>query len=201
MNSTPITAEAALHTELPTGLKALLERRSAWPLGLPAPTAAQFERILEAAACAPDHAGLTPWRIQYVQGAGRQALLAQVLAHPLAQTEEVRALHGKYTAKLTTAPLVLVLAARVKYHPKAPEFEQMLTCGAAVMNMLNAAHLQGFHGFWSSTPGALGDILKDVMGFEAGDQMLGLLNLGTPPHTPTTPPRVQAQVFAQQWLQ
>lgn len=199
MNSTPITAAAAHHTELPTGLKALLERRSAWPLGLPAPNAAQFERILEAAACAPDHAGLTPWRIQYVQGAGRQALLARVLAHPLAQTEEAREMHGKYTAKLTTAPLVLVLALSVKHHPKAPEFEQMLSCGAAVMNMLNAAHLQGFHGFWSSTPGALGDILKDVMGFEAGDQMLGLLNLGTPAHTPTTPPRVQPAVFAKEW--
>lgn len=199
MNSTLITTDAAPHTELPTGLKALLERRSAWPLGLPAPSAAQFERILEAAACAPDHAGLTPWRIRYVQGASRQALLAQVLKHPLAQTEEARAMHGKYTAKLTTAPLVLVLAARTKHHPKAPEFEQILSCGAAVMNMLDAAHLQGYHGFWSSTPGALGDILKDVMGFEASDQMLGLLNLGTPPHTPTTPPRVLPQVFAQEW--
>lgn len=199
MNSTSITPAANVSTELPQGLQALLARRSAWPLALPAPNATEFQRILEAAACAPDHAGLTPWRIQYVQGAQRQALLAKVLAHPLAQTEEARAMHGKYTAKLTTAPLVLVLAARVKFHPKAPDFEQLLTCGAAVMNMLDAAHLQGYHGFWSSTPGALGQILKDVMGFEEGDQMLGLLNLGTPPHTPTTPPRVQPAVFAKEW--
>ncbi|WP_158291777.1 nitroreductase family protein [Lampropedia puyangensis] len=185
---------------LPEGLEQLLQRRSAWPLGLPAPNGQEFSAILQAAACAPDHAGLTPWRFKFVRGGQRHVLLERVLSHSDAQTDEAKTMHGKYTAKLTTAPLVVVLAARLKEHPKAPGFEQMLTCGAAVMNMLNAAHLLGYHGFWSSTPGALGDILKDVMGFEEQDQMLGLLNLGTPAHTPTTPPRVSAEVFAQEWV-
>lgn len=195
-----MTLDADQSLALPAGLHALLERRSAWPLGLPAPNAAEFDRILEAAACSPDHAGLTPWRFQYVQGPSRHALLERVLSHPMAQTEEAKAFHGKYKSKLTTAPLVVVLAARVKEHPKAPEFEQLLSCGAAVMNMLNAAQLLGYHGFWSSTPTPLATILKQVMGFEPQDQMLGLLNLGTPPHTPTTPPRVKPDVFAQEWF-
>ncbi|KKW67471.1 hypothetical protein AAV94_11480 [Lampropedia cohaerens] len=181
-------------------VRALLARRSAWPLGAPAPDDAALRQILQAAACAPDHGQLTPWRAQYVRDDARHALLQRVLAHPLAQSQEALALHGKYTAKLTTAPLVLVLAARVQEHPKVPEFEQLLSCGAAAMNMLNAACLLGFHGFWSSTPGLLGQLLKEVMGFAPTDHMLGLLNLGTAVQKQAVPAQRPApEVFAKQW--
>lgn len=178
----------------------LAGRRSAWPLQAPGPDAAALMHILSMAARAPDHAAQAPLRIRYVQGAQRQALLDKVLAHPDAQTPQVLALRGKYTAKLTTAPLVMVLAARITDHPKAPAFEQLLSCGAAVMNMMNAAHLLGLHAFWSSTPGVLGDLLRQVMGFAPGDTMLGLLNVGTPQKAPPTPARAPVASFASEWL-
>ncbi|RZS35274.1 nitroreductase [Corticibacter populi] len=180
-------------------LSALLARRSAWPLAEPGPTDAALARILDAAACAPDHAGLRPWQFQLVRGAARHELLRQVLAQPQAQVPEVRELHGKYTAKLTTAPVVIVLAARIVPHPKAPEFEQLLTCGAAVMNMLNAAHLLGYAGFWSSTPEPLDGLLRSVMGFAPQDHMLGLLNLGTPVNPPSRQPRPVRATYAREW--
>lgn len=183
---------AALHT--------ILTRRSAWPLTEPAPTPEELETILQAAAVAPDHAGLHPWHFKAVRGNDRQALLQQVLRHPAAQAETVRALHGKYTLKLTTAPVVIVLAARIMPHPKAPEFEQLLAAGAAVMSMLNAAHLLGYSGFWSSTPDPLGAMLHEVMGFEPRDRIIGLLNLGMPAKAAQYPAsRAAWQTYAEVW--
>ncbi len=181
-------------------LETLLARRSAWPLMAPAPQAGELETILQAAATAPDHAGLMPWHFKVVQGEARQALLQQVLQHPDAQTEQVQALRGKYTLKLTTAPLVIVLAARMTPHPKAPEFEQLLTAGAAVMNMLNAAHVLGYSGFWSSAPDPLGSVLNQVMGFAPQDKIIGLLNLGVPVNAPRDQaPRAAWQSYAELW--
>ncbi|MFL9611278.1 nitroreductase [Methylobacillus sp. Pita2] len=181
-------------------LATLLSRRSAWPLGEPAPAPAELEAILQAAAVAPDHAGLRPWHFKAVQGEDRQALLHRVLQHPDAQTGQVQALQGKYALKLTTAPVVIVLAARITPHPKAPEFEQLLAAGAAVMSMLNAAHLLGYSGFWSSTPEPLAALLHKVMGFGAQDRIIGLLNLGTPSNvTKANAARVSWQEYAQHW--
>ncbi|MCB5188300.1 nitroreductase [Methylobacillus caricis] len=181
-------------------IEAILARRSAWPLTEPAPSSKQLETILQAAAVTPDHAGLRPWHLKVVQGENRQHLLERVLQHPAAQTEQVRALHGKYALKLTTAPVVIVLAARITPHPKAPEFEQLLTAGAATMNMLNAAHLLGYSGFWSSAPDPLGALLHEIMEFEPQDKIIGLLNLGTPANTPKpAAPRTPWQDYAQLW--
>lgn len=180
-------------------LQSLLTRRSRWPLQEPAPSDAELAQILDAAACAPDHAQLRPWRFQYVRGQARHALVQRVLQHPDAQIDEVRALKGKYTAKLTTAPLVIVLAAHITEHPKAPEFEQYLAAGAAVMNMLNAAHALGYSGFWSSTPGHLGALLHKVMGFEPQDRMIGLLNLGYPAMVTEPLLRTPHNAYAKPW--
>lgn len=180
-------------------LQWLSERRSRWPLQEPGPDEATLARIFELAACAPDHASLVPWRFKYVRGEHRHHLLEQVLNHPEAQTEHVQNMRSKYTSKLTTAPVVVVVAVHLTEHPKTPEFEQFLACGAAVMNMLNAAHLLGFPGFWSSTPAPLDALLKTVMGFEPQDHMAGLLNLGTAAQPPLALRRAAPETFASAW--
>lgn len=185
-------------TDNPT-LDTLLTRRSCWPLTTPAPRDDELGAILDAAARAPDHAGLVPWRMTLLRGDARPALLARVLAHPNAQTDEVQALRGKYTAKLTTAPVVLVLHAHIVEHPKAPEFEQLLAAGGAVTNMLNAAFALGYGAFWSSTPGALGRLLHSALELGPQDRMLGLLNLGTRVNPLVPVPRAERSAYVREW--
>lgn len=181
-------------------LNSLLSRRSAWPLTQPAPNSHELQTILQAAARAPDHAGLHPWHFKVVQGDHRQVLLSQVLAHPDAQTEEAKSYSGKYTTKLTTAPVIVVLAVRITACEKAPEFEQLLSAGAAAMNMLNAAWALGYSGFWSSTLSPLDDLLHKVMGFEPQDKIIGLLNLGTPGRNTKAPvERATPESYTQFW--
>lgn len=184
---------------LDSPIDTLLARRSCWPLTTPAPQQPELDAILDSAARAPDHAGLVPWRIVMLRGQARHDVLARVLAHPQAQTDEVQALRGKYTAKLTTAPVVLVLAAHVADHPKAPEFEQLLAVGGAATNMLNAAFALGYGAFWSSTPGALGRLLHDVLGFGPQDRMLGLLNIGTRVHALEPVARTPRSRYVREW--
>jgi len=177
----------------------LLERRSCWPLTTPAPRADELGLILDAAARAPDHAGLVPWRMTLLQGDARHAMLQRVLNHPEAQTDAVQSMRGKYTSKLTTAPVVLVLHAHLKDHPKAPEFEQLLATGGAVTNMLNAAFALGYGAFWSSTPGALGQLLHSVLELGSHDRMLGLLNIGTRVNPLVPVQRVAREAYVREW--
>lgn len=185
-------------TDNPT-LAQLLQRRSCWPLTTPAPSADELGLILDAAARAPDHAGLVPWRMTLLQGDARHALLQRVLSHPQAQTEAVQSMRGKYTSKLTTAPVVLVLHAHIQDHPKAPEFEQLLAAGGAYTNVLNAAFALGYGAFWSSTPGALGQLLHSVLGLGPNDRMLGLLNLGTRVNPLVPVRRVARDTYVSEW--
>jgi nitroreductase len=180
-------------------LASLLARRSCWPLTGPGPDADDLAAILDSAARAPDHAGLQPWRMVLVQGDARQALLDRLLAEPEAQQEALQAVRGKLTAKLTSAPVLLVLYAHVVAHPKAPEFEQLLAVGGAVTNMLNAAFALGHGAFWSSTPDALADLLHRVLELGAQDRMLGLLHLGTrvQPFKPLA--RAPRQNYVREW--
>jgi len=51
-----------------TPIELLTTRRSVKKLGLPAPSAAHIENMLQAATQVPDHGQLTPWRFVVMAG-------------------------------------------------------------------------------------------------------------------------------------
>jgi nitroreductase len=135
-----------------SSLLALLEtRRSAKPreLAEPGPTAEALERILAIAARTPDHGTLTPWRFVIVGGDQREAL-AELLLDALAE-DDPDATNAHRDQELAFAhyagQLVVLLSAPVPGH-KIPVWEQELSCGAAGMNLLLAAHALGFVAGW-----------------------------------------------------
>jgi nitroreductase len=136
----------------PSSILSLLEtRRSAKPRELegPGPTAAQMEQILTIAARTPDHGKLFPWRFVTVAEDQRDALallLRQALpehdasATPAHHEKEDQFAH--YGGQL-----VVLISAPVRNH-KIPVWEQELSCGAAGMNLLIAAHALGYVAGW-----------------------------------------------------
>ena len=50
--------------------------------------------------------------------------------------------------RLARAPLVVAVVSRAAPHVKIPEWEQVLSSGAAAMNLVTAAHALGFAANW-----------------------------------------------------
>jgi nitroreductase len=158
----------------------LLGRVSPAQLAEPGPAAAQLERILAAAARAPDHGKMQPWRFLLIEGGARERF-GELMAQSL-KRREPEAPAGKLDAerkKALRAPLVVVVAAAVRENPKVPEVEQIVAAGAACENMLLAAHALGFGGFWRTGPVAYDIEVKRALGFAEGDTIVGIIYLGS----------------------
>ena len=128
-------------------------RRSMGNLDLPAPTHAQIETAIECAATAPDHKKLRPWRFIVTQGDARHELgNALVAAAQAKAVQEGETLSEKDIAKTQAmplrAPIIITVVTKIQAHKKVPPFEQMLSAGAAVQNLILALKAQGFSTVW-----------------------------------------------------
>jgi len=137
--------------------------------------------MLRAAMRAPDHGRLRPWHFIVVDGAAR-AVLGDVLAGALRLRDPdlTEAALAKERAKPMRAPLLVVVAARLREHRGVPAIEQIIAAGAAAQNILVAAHALGFGGFWRTGAAAYDERVKDALGLRAVDAIVGFLYLGTP---------------------
>lgn len=178
-------------------LDAILTRRSVGRLSGPAPTPGALHRILEAAAAAPDHGGLRPWRFIVLAGAGKEGF-GQVLAEALlarcreAGTAPTPAEVDRERAKLDRAPLVVVVAGVHRPSDRIPRPEQLASAAAAAENALVAATALGYGSMWRTGDAAYDPRVKAALGLGPDDAIVGFLYLGTrpegsrplPPHRP-----------------
>lgn len=135
-----------------SSILSLLEtRRSGKPRELagPGPTKEEMERILSIGARTPDHGKLFPWRFVTVSKEQRDQL-AILFRQALAKEDECApaAKHEKADEFAHhEGELVVLISAPIREH-KIPVWEQELSCGAAGMNLLLAAHALGFVAGW-----------------------------------------------------
>lgn len=184
-------------------IEALLTRRSVPALKLtgPAPSQEQIEVAIDAALRAPDHGNLKPWRAALIRGEARQAL-ADLFVRQM-QSRDPPAPAGKIEKARTmplSAPLIIAVGARIHTDHKVPEVEQLLSCGAATMNLLNALHAQGFAAIWLTGPNAYDPQIAGLLGFSSDERCLGFVYVGTPV-TPAThdPPHASRGDYAREW--
>ena len=145
INSMPISSEEMIGW--------INSRRSMGNLDLPAPTHAQIETAIECAATAPDHKKLRPWRFIVTQGDARHELgNALVAAAKEKAVQEGDTLSEKDIAKTQAmplrAPVIITVVTKIQAHKKVPPFEQMLSAGASVQNLILALKAQGFSTVW-----------------------------------------------------
>ena len=135
-----------------SSLLSLLEtRRSAKPrlLEQEGPSVEELDRILKVASRVPDHGKLCPWRFIHVPGEQRDALGA-LLRHALSEEDECATIahHNKEDEFAHYGGELVVLVSSPTAGHKIPLWEQELSCGAAGMNLLLAAHALGYVGGW-----------------------------------------------------
>jgi nitroreductase len=161
-------------------LEFLQQRKSAPRLTGPAPDEAQLHNMLRAAARAPDHALLRPWRFISIRGERRHAL-GEVLARCLRRRnpDADQAALDKARQSPLRAPLLVVVVARISEHPRVPASEQRLSAGCAAHGLLLAAEALGFAGIWRTGDAAFDRVVMDTLGLASNEEITGFLYLGT----------------------
>ena len=163
-------------------LELLLQRRSVKVLAEPGPSPEQLDAILTAASRVPDHKGLMPWRFIVFEGAARAAfgrLLADVLVEEESDPPSPVRLDTE-RQRLLVAPVTIAVVSRVKATPGAPEWEQVLSSGAACQNLVIAANALGFGSNWVTRWFAYSPGVRAHLGLAADERIAGFIHIGTP---------------------
>jgi nitroreductase len=177
---------------MPDALALLATRRSVKPVELlgPAPSPAEIDTILTIASRVPDHGKLVPWRFIVFEGDGRLAAGEKIAAvfradHPEAKPEHVE----MERTRLARAALVIAVVSRAGAHVKIPEWEQVLSAGAAAMNVVLAAHALGFAANWMTEWYAYDRRVLDALGLGANERIAAFVHIGRPAQPPVDRPR------------
>jgi nitroreductase len=161
-------------------IELILARCSPMQLVEPGLDRDQLGTILRAAVRAPHHGRMQPWRFLLIQGDARQRLgdlMMQSLQRREPTIEPTRLTSER--DKPMRAPLIIAVAAAVQAHFKVPDIEQIVAVGAAVQNMILAAHALGFGAFWRTGPAAYDSEVKEALGFSPSDALVGFIYLGS----------------------
>ena len=170
-------ALVAMATALIQSRQTILPKR----LGAPGPGAAELATILNAAAHAPDHGQLLPWRFVLVPEPAR-APLAEVFAQALLERDPCATPEqcGQAREKAYRAPvLMLVVVDGERGDPDIDLAERLVSAGCAVQNMLLMATAQGYGSALTSGKALKAASLRALFGLAASEQALCFISIGT----------------------
>ena len=168
---------------MPDALDLLRTRRSSRipELSTPGPSPAQVEAILSIGSRVPDHGKLTPWRFIVFEGEARAKASEAIGAifradHPEATADQL----AFESTRLARAPLVVAVVSCAAPHVKIPEWEQVLSAGAAAMSIVLAAHALGYAAKWVTEWYAYDRRALDALGLQPHEKIAGFVHIGTP---------------------
>ncbi|MBY0411522.1 MAG: nitroreductase family protein [Burkholderiaceae bacterium] len=150
-------------------------------LGSPGPTAAQLQDIVGAAAHAPDHGQLLPWRFVVVPDAAR-ALLAEVFAQALYE-RDCAALPDQLEQareKAYRSPvLMLAVVDGACGDADIDLAERTVSAGCAIQNMLLMATALGYGSSLTSGKALKAQGLRRLFELADAEHALCFINIGT----------------------
>lgn len=181
-------------------LDLMLGRESALKLESPGPSAADLDLMFDCAVRAPDHGRLRPWRFvsigEHQRGAFGDLMASSLLrrdpAAPAAAVQRER-------DKAFRAPVIVVVAARVRREHAIPEAEQVASACAAAQTIMLAAPALGYGAVWKTGAPAYDPAVKVALGLVADDHIAGFLYIGTKVGGGAAIPRPDARDFATIW--
>ncbi len=184
-------------------LEALETRRSvkADRLEAPAPTGAELDRILTIAARVPDHKKLVPWRFIIFEGEARAAA-GEIFAAACQAEEKDPPSHVRLDterARFLRAPLVVAVVSRVAKRPGAPEWEQILSAGAAAFNLCLAANALGYGTSWLTEWIAYSPYVREKLGLSENERIAAFIYIGTPMEKPEERDRPKLADIVTRW--
>jgi nitroreductase len=167
----------------------------------PGPDAATLRALFAAAAAAPDHAQLRPWRF-LVLGMQARRTLGEVFAaalrerDPAALPEQVDEARDKAFRGPVLVLAVLDLRADA---PDVPATERIVSLGGALQNLLLAAEARGWGCGLTSGRALQTARMREAFGLAEGEHAVCCVTLGTPRQRKPPRPRPAVDTFVR-WL-
>ena len=166
------------------GAKALITgRQNFTPRRLvePGPTEQHIVELLSAAAAAPDHGELSPWRFVLIPATAR-ARLGRVFRDALLERDAQATEQQQADAreKAVRAPCLMLAVVDVgPRDPPIPSFERVVSLGCAIQNMLLLARAMGFGSGLSSGQALRSTVLREAFGLAPDEHGVCFVSFGT----------------------
>jgi nitroreductase len=159
----------------------LLARKSAPidELTGPPPSDGEIAVMLKAATRVPDHGRLTPWRFILYRGEARERIgrmLAELAVKREGPLPEARL--EKERSRFSRAPLVVGVISTPKENPKIPQWEMLLSGGAAAMNLVLAANALGYRTNWITNWYSDDEEGRRILGLAPHERVVGFVHIG-----------------------
>ncbi len=154
----------------------------------PGPDAVALERIFEAAAQAPDHGQLRPWRFIVIP-AGRRGDLGEVFERALAERDPAADDEARTRARDKAFHSPCLLVAVLDDAPKGTitTAEKLVSLGCAVQNMLTAAQALGYASGLASGAAMNSAGMRELLRLERQEQAICFVAFGS--SSAARPPR------------
>ncbi len=148
---------------------------------LPQPelTREQVETIIEAATWAPNHHLTEPWRFVVLMGDERRKLgdaMSTALSSSVNNPTPER-LENERTKPLTASVVVALISSPITRDNVVPQ-EEMVAAGAALQNMLLAAHSIGIGSMVRTSPHVYSETMRKFFEMGQSESIVGLVYLG-----------------------
>ena len=181
-------------------LQFLQARVSVSKLQSPAPNDQVLLEVFKAASRAADHGLLKPWRFLIIKNHALTSL-GDLFANAAKKNDPdiSPSVVEKCRNMPLRAPMIIVAIARCQLHPKVPKHEQLISCGAAVQNMLNAFFVLGFGAIWRTGEMACDNYINQELGLGEGEEIVGFVYVGTPLQAFPNPPEIDVSKLFQEW--
>lgn len=141
----------------------------------------QIETLLIAAARAPDHGLLAPWRFTILEGSSRGVLGDAMSTALLEKMPDADAeAQQREASKAFRSPVLIVVSALPQPHPRVPAVEQLVAVGAAIQNLWIVAHSMNLGAAWKTGSHAYSATVKRALSLAEDEQILGFLHVGVP---------------------
>src|SRR5690242_20041543 len=149
-----------------------------------------IEKLLDAAVQAPNHYKVRPWRFVILTGTAREKL-GEVMAASLweRQPDFPQEAFDKARSTPLQAPVVIAVGVEKPSEQKVLEIENICAVAAAIENLLLAAHALGLGAKWRTGEWARDPKVKEFLGFEPDQNILGFIYVGYPEYIAEYPPR------------
>ena len=106
---------------------------------------------------------------------------------------------GLERVRFLRAPTIIAAISRVREGIPIPEWEQILSAGAACQTLCIAAHAMGFVANWITEWPAYHPQVREALGLKSGERIAGFIYIGHPAATLEDRPRPAFDAIATRW--